>query len=444
MLRFGAVVAALCCTGLVTACGGGGGGGSDSLIISPPTEPNTSQSAAGAYANPDAIDPLPSFRAASLPSSSRFAYRHEVPTGSPGITVTPYIAPGTIVPDDLIPMMYRAAELWTRRIEGIREHDSPYYHLELSEDGVLEVDLVVGFRQPGCRADAFACATHYSDPQVAPPSRDNNGHNPAVMLSTKFLGELVRNGQLTIGGFRVLAHEFGHMVDFMDQTNSEDVYHSNCSSGAIMCELWQRNVPAVPVERDFDGIRHHYDLRADTDHKVFGMWADVSEANSDLQHFGVQVTRTLRVARATDTWDSLASGFIGDQVLIEAAVEGTRSHGPVAGMGTASWSGDLIAVDTTLFQPVLGDANLSMNLEVIDSLDASFTDLHRTDETGMTHGLASLAYTLERTGNTWADSNGAVLASFYAVDADPGGAVAGTLDDTAQSLMGAFGALRDE
>ena len=156
------------------------------------------------------------------------------------------------------------------------------------------------------------------------------------------------------------------------------------------------------------------------------------------------MTRTLRVERATDIWDPVASGYIGDQISIEARVNGTRSDGPTAGMGTVSWSGDLIAVDTTRFQPVLGSADLSMDLENIDVLDAAFTDLLRTDNAGMTHAVSNLAYTLERTEDTWADSNGAVLASLYAVDEDPSGAVAGTLDDERRNLMGAFGALRDE
>ena len=113
-------------------------------------------------------------------------------------------------------------------------------------------------------------------------------------------------------------------------------------------------------------------------------------------------------------------------------------------MGVATWNGDLIAVETTHFQPVLGAAHLTMSLEAIDSLNASFTDLRRTDDAGMAHSLPNLAYTLQQTGTTWADTRGAVDAKFFAVGADPGGAVAGTLNDTEQSLMGAFGALRDE
>ena len=195
-----------------------------------------------------------------------------------------------------------------------------------------------------------------------------------------------------------------------------------------MCWGWGVMVPATPSKRDFDNIRHHYDVGPETDHERFGIWAEVLGENSDLKGFGVQVTRTLRVEGATDEWHSPAEDFITDQVLIETMVQGTASNGPQPGMGTATWSGDLIAVDTTRFQPVLGAANLSMDLENIESLDASFTGLHRTDDDGMTHNVPDLAYTLDKTGTTWVD---------------PRGAVAGRLDDAAQNLMGAFGALRD-
>ncbi len=438
-MRLGIVIVALCCTGLLTACGGGGSPENGDTGNGPPTVPATSQMAARAHDNPDGIDPLPSFRAASLPSSSRFAYRLEAPAGSPGITITPYGPHRYVSGSDLVPMMRRAAELWTRRIAGFRMPDG-HYHMELSEDALLEMDFPVGYQQAPCPREA--CANHYGDPTLLPSDRDNSGRNPVIALNPSFLNAFVRNGRLTIGGFRILAHEFGHIVDFADQQNT-GMYHADCGGGAIMCDRWESNVPAIPVERDFDGIRHHYDLRADTDHKQFGIWADAPGPDSDLEHFGVQVTRTLRVSPAYSVWTPLASNFISDRVEIEAAVAGTRSQGPAAGMGTASWSGDLIAVETSLFQPVLGAADLSMDLADVDTLDASFTELQRTDETGTTHALSDLAYTLGRTDDTWADSNGAVLASFYAVGADPGGAVAGTLDDRAQSLTGAFGALRE-
>ena len=124
-------------------------------------------------------------------------------------------------------------------------------------------------------------------------------------------------------------------------------------------------------------------------------------------------------------------------------IDGTASSGPVAGMGTATWSGDLIAVDTMHFQPVLGEAYLSMDLSNVDMLEARFTDVQRTDDTGMRHNIADFGYTLMKSRSTYLDEQGIIDASFYAVGADKIGAVAGKLDDNSRSLIGAYGAVRD-
>ena len=452
MLRLGAIAAATCCVCLVAACGGGG---SEDVFMEPPrvvpppvdpppVVPNTSQSASGTYANPDALDPLPSFRAATLPSASQFTYLREVLSGSPAVAINTYTAPGTSPPADLVAMLRRAAELWTRRIEGVRapggSHQS-HAHEEPGADGWINVDFLVGYEQPGCTARA--CASHYSGYyNNEPADRATAGNNPVIAVLPEFFRRNVRDRILTIGGFRILAHEFGHVLDYGDEMNT-GMPHSDCTNIDIMCDR-SVNVPAVPVELDFDGIRHHYDVGPDTNYKQFGIWANVSGEDSDLERFGVQVTRRLTVEHATGFWVTEASEFISDQVIIETIVRGTPSTGPAAGIGVATWRGDLIAVDTTLFQPVLGAVDLTTDLETVDSLDASFTDLRRIDDTGEPHAIPSFGYSLERSGTTWADTSGAVLASFYAVGADPGGAVAGTLADTTQELMGAFGALRED
>lgn len=60
-------------------------------------------------------------------------------------------------------------------------------------------------------------------------------------------------------------------------------------------------------------------------------------------------------------------------------------------------------------------------------------EIHRLDHLDSRH---------ERVEDQWTDGDGAVLAEFYAVGIDPAGAVAGSLDDDSESLMGAFGAIR--
>ena len=442
---------------VLTSCGGGGGSasmpGTGSMVMPElpqmpeqlPTETVTLPMDSVTRANPGALDPLPSFRAAPVPASSRFDYQREAPSGAPALEITRYTAPGTVAPADLTPMLQRAAKLWTRRIAGIREpggdHQS-FPHAEPGAGGRIEVDFLVGYEQPRCPGIA-ACGNHYGDRLMLPSGRANDGDNPHVTIMPEFLTRDVRDGQLTIGGFRVLAHEFGHVLDHGDELNGGN-YHSDCRSGAIMCEGWDVNVPAVPVEQDFDGIRHHYDLRPHLDYEQFGIWAEVPGNTSNLKRFGVQVRRVLTLRDATDIWDVSASEFINDQVLIETIVQGAASSGPQPGAGTVTWSGDLIAVDTTRFQPVLGAARLSMDLASVESLDVLFTGLHRTDDAGGTHDIPNLDYTLQQSGTTWVDQRGTVAANFYAIGTDPGGAVAGKLHDDAQNLMGAFGALRDQ
>ena len=320
-IRTGGILVLLATTSLLMACGGGGGGVRDRGPVTPPMDPVTPPMDSSTYSNTNAFDPLPSFRAAPLPTSGRFAYQREVPSGTPAIAlITPYIAPGTNPPDDLIPMLRRGIKLWTRRIDGVRVpgglHPS-VHHAELSTDGQFELDFVIGYEQPRCLREA--CANHYGDHLLEPSGRTNAGENPHVSVMPAFLTNNVRNGQLTIGGFRILTHEFGHVLDHGDEQNTGES-HSDCTGGAIMCSLWESNVPAVPVDRDFDGIRHHYDVRTDTDHELFGIWADVPGEDSDLTRFGVRVTRTLTVTDATDLLDPAASDFIHDQILIETVV----------------------------------------------------------------------------------------------------------------------------
>ena len=416
---------------LLFGCGGGGGGGSAQRSTETmPTVKVPRDSAT--FENPDALDPLPSFRAVSLPASSRFDYQREVPSSVPALKITRDTAPGSDVLSDLTPMMHRAAKLWTRRIQGLRSPGGNHErnpHVEPGTDGRIELDFIVGYEQLGC-PQIIACASH---------------NDSTIWLTPVYFTRYPHAGKVTIGRFRILGHEFGHIVDHLDPITGG--VHSDCADGpSIMCEPWRPKNPVGPSERAFDGIRHHYDVGPDTDHEQFGIWAVVPGGDSSLERFGVQVTRTLKVADAADIdiWNRPAADFIRDQVLIETIVQGTASSGPQPGMGTAAWSGDLIAVDTIRFQPVLGSADLSMDLANVESLDASFTGLYRTDDDGMTHKVPDLDYALMKTGTTWTDSRGAVAASFYAVGEDSAGAVAGKLDESRRNLMGAFGALRDE
>ena len=433
---------------LLSACGGGGGGGDDSMVMNTPpvvTTPVNLPSDSQTYENPDAIDPLPSFKAVQLPTSSKIDYRRTVPENAWILEATPYVALGFNGPDDTLPLIHRAFKLWTRRIDGLLHPGNNHQrspHIEPGTGGKVSVDLLIGY--PRVAGGNTAGSNHYGDSSLEPLGRSST--QPVVIFHDAFFNSSssnVINSKLTADGFRVIAHEIGHIFNY---TAPNGHYHGDCDGVGIMCTRWSFNdelSPVGPAELDFEGIRHHYGLRDHTDHEEFGIWATVRNPDSDLNEFGVQVTRTLIANSVISNNRRTTQGYIEDRIRIDTMISGTASDGPVTGMGTATWSGDLIAVDTNYFQPVLGDANLSMDLSTADSLEASFTNLHRTDNAGALHSVLDLAYTLMRTGDTWADTSGAIAADFYAVGTDNIGAVAGRLDDETRNLMGAFGALRD-
>ena len=438
---------------LLAACGGGGGGSSGSTAAPMPLESRT-------YPNPDAVDPLPSFRAVQLPASSPFNYRRSVPD-TWALDMTPHINPEADLPADLIPMTHRAFKVWSRRIDGLlptHPDHAASQHLEPGTDGKVSIDLVAGYTiTTGCNV---ACANHYGDAQFPPEGR--SAQTPVIVAAQDYFGDLfpqnyfTADGEFTVDGFKVLAHEFGHIFDYqahgqgvIDDNGVYVEYHRDCDGEGIMCHRGPYNeelIPVGPAQQDFDGITHHYSLKEPSDHEVFGIWAGVQNANSNLNEFGVRVTRTLitnRVPATVASRQQAVSNVLEDRIRIETQIDGTPGNGPVAGMGTATWRGDLIAVDTRRFQPVLGAAALRMDLANVDRLEARFTDLQRTDDAGMRHGIADASYTLMKSGSAYVDDQGMVDAKFYAVGTNDAGAVAGRLDDTSRNLMGAYGALRE-
>ena len=374
-------------------------------------------------ANPAALDPLPAFRSVELPDATSerpFRYSREIPA-RPAVEIRSHIRSG---PTDIVPMMRRAAHVWTRRIIGVKKTYSHAVHDEPGVGGWFRVDL----RDGACVSGrGTACSSHTGRfVEITPLGRRAMGTH-----------------SLTTTGFGFLAHEFGHIVAHFDPSNSDDPAHSSCEGGSLMCKAQGEPITMVPVEQDFDNIRHHYDLTDHvSDHETFGIWAALPGAG--LRGFGVEVTRTLSVSERSGAWDNLARDYIKDTLNIAASVDGTMSDGPSKGLrGTATWNGDLIAVDTTRLHPVLGDAQLTMELSRLARLRADFSGLHRTDGEGMRHREADLGYDLTRQGKVWLDASGSATAGFYASDGDPAGAVAGTLDDRDRALIGAFGALRD-
>ena len=433
---------------VLSACGGGGGGSSRNI---PPMEPVIElPSSTRTIENTRAVDPLPSFRAVQLPASSQFDYRKTVPDTFT-LELENYINPDADLPDDLIPMTHRAFKVWSRRIDGLIPPGNNHQgasHREPGADDIVRVDFIAGYTiNTGCNV---ACTDHYGNTQFPPEGRSST--TPVFVLAQDYFGDLyplnyfTADGQFTADGFKVLAHEFGHIFNY---TAPDGHYHADCDGKGIMCDRGPYNeelIPVGPAEQDFDGITHHYSLKEPSNHEVFGIWATVRNTDSDLNEFGVQVTRTLVTdqvpATVADRRQSI-NNVLQDHIRIETMIDGTASNGPVAGMGTATWSGDLIAVDTSRFQPVLGDADLSMDLSNVDVLEARFTELRRTDDAGRAHHVDDASYTLMKSGSAYVDDQNVVNANFYAGGNDDIGAVAGRLDDSTKNLMGAYGAIRE-
>lgn len=435
---------------VLSACGGGGGGGGSPRMPVIEPEPEIPLEAR-TYQNPDAVDPLLSFKTVQFPTASKFDYRRTVPD-TWTLETTTYSPQGFDAPDELVPMMHRAFKLWSRRIDNLIQPGNNHQgasHREPGVDNEVHIDFVVGYTiLTGCNV---ACTNHHGDTQFPPEGRSST--IPVFVLAQDYFGDrygqnyFTEDGEFTVDGFKVLAHEFGHIFNY---TAPDGNNHADCDGEeGIMCDRGPYNeelIPVGPTGQDFDGITHHYSLRESSDHEVFGIWASVQDTDSGLNEFGVRVTRTLTADQVPATVESrqqAVNNVLQDRIRIETMISGTPSDGPVTGMGTATWSGDLIAVDTTRFQPVLGDAELSMDLEDISTLEASFTDMQRTDDAGMRHNIADASYTLMKHESTYLDEHGRIDARFYAIGTDDIGAVAGRLDDSTRNLMGAYGATRD-
>lgn len=436
MRTFLTAALAAACTCL-TGCGGGGGSG-------PPASAAIAPHAAIVQTNSRALDPLPAFQRLQLPGDRGFTIRKSIDAGPVVVTIDRHQAPGSGATSDLAAMAARAAKLWTRRMNGVRDpgpQHSVYPHVEVT-DNRLEVDLLVGYAQDGCSYPEGACANHFGDTRLNPPYRDDD---PVIALMPGFFPEHQDGNALSVTGFRILVHEFGHIFDHHAEGSPHfGGDHSDCDGTGVMCEVWGNPYPIEPTEQDFVAIRHHFELRPHSDHETFGLWgAAPGSLQSELHGFGVQVVRTLSVTPRTTETDRAASAFFVDELRAEASVRGTPSAGPVAGLGTATWSGDLLAYDVALAQPVVGDAELQMDLADNSRLDASFTGMERTSATGATSALPDLSVALLREQNLWRDAADTVRAQFHAVGGDPAGAVAGTVDHEARALVGAFGALRD-
>ena len=128
-------------------------------------------------------------------------------------------------------MMHRAAKLWTRRIQGLRSPGGNHErnpHVSPGTDGRIELDFIVGYEQLGCQS--IACASH---------------DDSTIWLTPVYFTRYPHAGKVTIGRFRILGHEFGHIVDHLDPITGG--IHSDCADGpSIICDPWGPKNPVGP------------------------------------------------------------------------------------------------------------------------------------------------------------------------------------------------------
>lgn len=390
------------------------------------------------FDNPDAIDPLLAMRAVKFPKDTQFQYQKSL-QNSMALDLNIDRARGARAPEDLEATTHRAFKLWGRRIVSVLPNAHSHAHGDESNDLLMSVDLFVGHEQP-CN-HAIACA----------------GHDIGKLyLMPRFLEDeaYITDNKINLNGFAILLHEFGHIFDFHagNQAVPNEPYHLDCYTHpqeTTMCD-GSREIYS-PTEVDFDGIRHHYELRDHSDYEVFGIWASVPVDNSDLKGFGVRITRTLIAPTPDienlDDFDNIED-HIQDYVQIETGIMGIPYNGPInTGTGTATWNGDLIAVHRQNFDPVLGDAFITMDLATADMLTVQFTNILRTDPQGNIYSIPDFSRLLVRRfegDSTWVDAPVITSARFYSVGDDPIGAVAGRINWIQGNFVGVYGALRND
>lgn len=144
--------------------------------------------------------------------------------------------------------------------------------------------------------------------------------------------------------------------------------------------------------------------------------------------------------RVSVTADVVTSDFL----QVYSFVDGTPSAPARRDLGSASWEGALLAIDTRTLGPVLGLASLDMDLSAL-ALSAEFDNLVQS-----TRGVAqprtgpeSFSYTMSQNADgVRHDPLGRVDAWFFADTSqlglyDPAYTVAGHLDDDQANILGA-------
>ena len=364
-------------------------------------------------------------------------------------------APGRAADLELEAQVRRAFKLWARHLTGIRGYDERRW-ITIVEVGYANAC--------GGRATTLAC--------VIPVGHLSNPYDVPIMEIPASQAALVANANSPITLLATLAHEAGHALGYSHpglgyynpETGQREKWHAPRYTGQLMAPMSGDSDTIGPQIGDLRGVGHIFTYGTAYNPEYFGWWID-APPNSNLRAFGAGVARSFDVAElagvtgdvSADSRSVTADSVTSDFVKVSSFVDGIPTPPHVLDdtvlpghfdLGSASWSGTLLAVDTRDYGPVMGDANLSMNL-ASTRLTARFDDFRAGPDWNTWAGPTSLRYSMTANADgVWYDSFGRVDARFFATQyalggIDPAHTVAGHLDDDRANLLGAYGATRE-
>lgn len=365
-------------------------------------------------------------------------------------------APGRLSDPELEAQVRRAFKVWTRHLTGVHGFDFRVWTT------VVEVGYA-----GACGGDAAALAC------VVPVGSPSNPYDLPIMQIPAAQAALVANANSPIGLFNTLAHEAGHALDYRHpglgywnpETQQYEHWHAPRYTEQLMSPFSGDSSTIGPQIADLRGVGHIFSYGTAYSPEYFGWWMN-GPTNSSLAAFGANVARSFDIAdlaAATGTVNANSNSVTADTVTsdfvkISSFVDGFPTHPSWLDdarlpahqdLGSASWDGVLLAVDTLDFRPVAGSAHLSMNF-TSTRLSARFDNFIEGPDWDPWVGPSVLSYDMfENDDGVWHDVLGRVDARFFAsFDAagglvDPAHTAAGHLDDDDVGILGAYGAARD-
>lgn len=359
-----------------------------------------------------------------------------------------------IEPDaELEAQVRRAFKLWTRYLTGIHGSDERLWPI------IVEVGHS---RACGGGANTLAC--------VWPVGSTGNPHDVPLMQIPASQAALVAKANSPITLLSTLAHEAGHALDYSHligyinpETGILETWHAPRWTGQLMAPLSGDSETIGPQIMDLLGVGHTFSYGGALSPDLFGWWMDGPETSA-LRAFGSMVTRSFGITElagitgdvTADSNSVTADTITSDFVKVSSFVDGNPTHPSWLNdvtlpnhldLGNATWSGALLAIDTTDYAPVFGIANLDMNLAAI-VLSATFSDFKKGPDFLPWGGSDSLNYSMTMNSDgVWHDALGRVDARFFAGNnaagvIDPAYTAAGHLDDHEAKILGAYGAVR--